>query len=96
MANALPFSPSLLWQPLEKVVVFPTIVMTTTIHMRYEERNLYRVLVWEVKNMTNKPRLEVRLVWLASWPGCVGPTACPGKHGPLEALPWAWALSCPG
>ncbi|PQM35670.1 hypothetical protein Pyn_34017 [Prunus yedoensis var. nudiflora] len=69
--------------------------MATTILMRYEERNLYSVLVWEVKNMTKKPRLEVRLVWPAGWPGCVGPIAFPGKRGPLEALPWSWAMSCP-
>ncbi|CAL8989923.1 unnamed protein product, partial [Prunus brigantina] len=39
--------------PCKRLVVFPSIVMVITIHMRYEERNLYKVLVREVKNMTN-------------------------------------------
>ena len=30
----------------------PSNIRATTIHMRYEERNLYRALAWEVKNMT--------------------------------------------
>ncbi|CAL8160243.1 unnamed protein product [Prunus armeniaca] len=64
-----------------------------------KDKGKARVVVIHVNSgnhWKSKPRLEVRLVWPASWLGCVGPTACPGKRGPLEALPWAWALSCPG
>ncbi|CAL2265234.1 unnamed protein product [Prunus armeniaca] len=33
--------------PCKRIVVFLLIAMTITIHMRYEEMNLYRDLVWE-------------------------------------------------
>ncbi|CAL8165318.1 unnamed protein product [Prunus armeniaca] len=79
--------------PCKRLMVFSLIAMATTIHMRYDERNLYRVLVWEVKNMT---KIEHGLFLHVGWPGFVGHTTCLSKFGPLEGVAWAWALSYPG
>ncbi|PQP95409.1 hypothetical protein Pyn_27270 [Prunus yedoensis var. nudiflora] len=79
--------------PCKRLVVFPSIAMDTTIHMRYEERNLYRVLVWEVKNMA---RHEHEFLLPLGLPGLVVPTICLGCRSPLEAANWAKAPFCQG
>ncbi|VVA39644.1 PREDICTED: Protein of unknown function DUF3511 [Prunus dulcis] len=80
--------------PCKRLVV-PPIAMATTIHMRYEEMNLYRVLVVEVKNMTNKPKLEQGLVLLEGQPRFVEPTNSPGSICPLEVR-FGPQPPCPG
>ncbi|CAL8161627.1 unnamed protein product [Prunus armeniaca] len=49
--------------PYKRLVVFPPIVMATTIHMRYEEMNLYRVLVWEQTKTRARDRFACGLAW---------------------------------
>ncbi|CAL8164573.1 unnamed protein product [Prunus armeniaca] len=64
--------------PCKRFVVFPPIVMTTTIHIRYEEMNLYRVLI--------KPKQQLRLFLPLGQPRLVEPTNSPGSICSLETL----------
>ncbi|PQQ16197.1 hypothetical protein Pyn_17033 [Prunus yedoensis var. nudiflora] len=58
-----------------------------TIHMRYEEGNLYGVLGWEVKNMANMRSAcpGKSCIWARSV--LMDPTSCQGWISPLK-----WAL----
>ncbi|CAL8154990.1 unnamed protein product [Prunus armeniaca] len=87
--------------PCNRLVVFSSIAMATTIHKRCEERNLYRVLVWKI--VLNFfwlltlaiPRLEQGLILPEGQPRLVEPTPSPGKKSPLELVFSSWA-PCPG
>ncbi|CAL2240166.1 unnamed protein product [Prunus armeniaca] len=75
--------------PCKGLVVFPSIVIATIIHMRYEERNLYRVLVWEFFSLLTSANPGNSQAVLAFWPTQArGAHKLPRQLKPAGTMKW--------